>query len=641
MAYAAVISLKLTIQRLVESSQIPIPSPVPEIIELAYEKVESLQELFTLEDGSNNERVKAVEREIREAACRLEDALESAHVSNQRFLSKSQTLDGDEMNYLAMEVKEEISLFTETVEKIKEQFRNTLVQPEEYEEAIEKVIPSRTDHFVGMKSKIFGLDSDLIKLKDLLIRGYERTLGIVSIVGMAGIGKTTLAKEVYRDPNIFSHFDCCAFVSIGPEYRLREILLCILAQIHPGRFVYDKDFASLMYLELIYRRYLIVLDDVWNVKVWDELKIYFPNNAHSSRIMLTTRIEEVAHLASCYAVHKMRLLNEKDSWNLLCEKVFDEENSCPPQLEKAGKKIAEKCEGLPLAIIVIGRHLSKAEKTPKYWSKVAERECSNIIGADAEMSKVLYLSYKYLPQHLKACFLYMGVFPRDYEIPPSKLINLWCAEGFLEPNRTKTTEDHAMLCLEDLVSRSVVLVRQQSTIGRIKTCRLHSVFQHLCIQEASKDKFFHVLDGYANQGIESQRRFCTHNNVLFGIKDVYKSMASISNARSLLCTGAHHQYPVPMCLHFSLLRVLDALTIRFYSFPIELVKLIQLRYLSFTYNGKLYIQTPESSVLNSPSIPKHHIFWGSSSISAHGDLEYARIEASPSHGKRPTKSQYS
>ncbi|KAL0364534.1 UNVERIFIED_CONTAM: Disease resistance protein RPP8 [Sesamum angustifolium] len=203
------------------------------------------------------------------------------------------------------------------------------------------------------------------------------------------------------------------------------------------------------------------------------------------------------------------------------------------------------------------------------------------------MSKVLYLSYEYLPQHLKACFLYMGVFPHDYEIHPSKLINLWCAEGYFEPRGTEALEDLAMIYLEDLVSRSVVLVRQQSSIGRIKTCKLHSVFRHLCIQEASKDKFFHVLDGYANQGIESQRRFCTHNNVLFGIKDVYNSMASISKARSLLCTSPHHQYPVPMCLDFSLLRVLDALTIRFYGFPNEVVELVKLRYLAFTYNGKL------------------------------------------------------
>ncbi|KAK4427074.1 hypothetical protein Salat_1476300 [Sesamum alatum] len=181
----------------------------------------------------------------------------------------------------------------------------------------------------------------------------------------------------------------------------------------------------------------------------------------------------------------------------------------------------------------------------------------------------------------------MGVFPHDYEIPRSKLINLWCTEGFLEPYPTKTLEDHSMVCLEDLVSRSVVLVRQQGTNNKIKTCRLHTVFHYLCIKEAGKDKFFHVLDSYANQGIESQRRLCILNNVLFGIKSVHKLMASRSNARSLLCTGAHHQYPVSMCLDFRMLRVLDALRVRFYSFPAEVVKLIQLRYLSFTYNGKL------------------------------------------------------
>ncbi|KAL0289435.1 UNVERIFIED_CONTAM: putative late blight resistance proteinR1A-4 [Sesamum calycinum] len=561
MAYAAVVSLKHSIQRLLNScDQIPILPPYPEIIQLAYNEVESLDLLLSRVGARNSEWLKAVKAEIREAAFRLEDVIESAHVS----LSQSQTLSADEMGCLAMEVKKQIDLFTKSMEKIKEQLRCRLWEPQDYEEAIEKVIPSRTDHFVATKSnKIFGLDSDLIRLRGLLTSGSSRRQ-IVSIWGMAGIGKTTLAKKVYGDPDVFSHFGCRAFVSIGPKYRRREIWL-------------------------LHSRvsYLIVFDDVWRRDDREELTRILPDNANGSRILLTTRIEGAAVLPRSYACHKMRFLTEKDSWDLLCEKVFGEKHSCPPHLEEVGKKIANKCEGLPLAIIAIAKHLSEAEKMPEYWSKVAEKEISNIIGADAEMSKALYLSYNKLSQRLKVCFVYMGVFPHGHEIPTSKLINLWCAEGFVPRKTLKLLQDQATEDLEDLVSNSVVLVCQQSSHRKIKTCKLHFVFQHLCIKEAVKDKVFHILDSYANQGVESQRRFCILNNVLFGIKDAYKLMASRSNTRSLLCTGAHHQYPVPLCLDFRLLRVLDALTIRFYGFPIELVKLIQLRYLSFTYNGEL------------------------------------------------------
>ncbi|KAL0300074.1 UNVERIFIED_CONTAM: putative late blight resistance proteinR1B-12 [Sesamum calycinum] len=183
----------------------------------------------------------------------------------------------------------------------------------------------------------------------------------------------------------------------------------------------------------------------------------------------------------------------------------------------------------------------------------------------------------------------MGVFPHDSDIAASKLIKLWCVEGFVELlwDNPSFNELNAMAYLKNLVSANVVKVRQQSSSGGIKTCNIYPFFWHICMREAGEQKFFHVIDSNGNQGIESQRRHCIHNNVLFGIKDVRKSMTSISNVRSILCTGPHHQYPIPICLDFSLLRVLDALTIRFYGFPSEVVKLVQLRYLAITYNGKL------------------------------------------------------
>ncbi|KAL0364538.1 UNVERIFIED_CONTAM: hypothetical protein Sangu_0551400 [Sesamum angustifolium] len=145
MSYADLISLKHTIQLLLNSShQIPILPPYPEIIQLAYQKVESLEHLLNnvaAVAARNSEGMKAVDKEIGEAAFRLEDVLESAHVS----LSQSQILSGDEMGYLAMEVKKEIDFLTKSMEKIKEQVSYRLRKPEEFEEAI----PSRTDHFIA------------------------------------------------------------------------------------------------------------------------------------------------------------------------------------------------------------------------------------------------------------------------------------------------------------------------------------------------------------------------------------------------------------------------------------------------------------------------------------------------------------
>ncbi|KAL0421733.1 UNVERIFIED_CONTAM: putative late blight resistance proteinR1A-10 [Sesamum latifolium] len=376
---------------------------------------------------------------------------------------------------------------------------------------------------------------------------------------MAGIGKTTLAKEVYGDPDIVSNFEHRIFVSLGPECAWRKILLSVLTQINSGidetHVESNAELAVHMYNSLWGSRYLIVLDDIWDNMVWAVFRRYLPDNGNGSRIMLTTRLQQVARYVNGKDggfILKKRFLNEEESWDLLREKVLAKEWLLPHELEKAGRKIAKKCEGLPLAIIAVAKHLCQAEKTLEYWKKVA-KEVHSVVGADKELSKVLSLSYYYLPECLKPCFVYMGVFPHDYEIPTSKLVSMWCAEGFLEPNRPQILEDFAVECLEELVWSNVLRVHEHNSSGGIKTCNIHFVFWHICVREAEKDKFFHIVNSYGNQGMERQRRLCIHNNVLFGIKDVHRSMASILNARSLLCT----------------------------------VKLVKLRYLAFTYNGKL------------------------------------------------------
>ncbi|KAL0421732.1 UNVERIFIED_CONTAM: hypothetical protein Slati_3196100 [Sesamum latifolium] len=173
MAYATLISLKQTIERLLSSSQIPNLPPCPKTIQFAYEEVKSLQELFTSEDNNISKRVNAWERQIIEAAFRLEDVLESAHVSN-LFLPRSETLHGDdEMISFWRGVNEEIHFFTETVKKIKDQLSNSSLPEED-----DAVVLSTMDHVGGKKPTMFGLDNELSKLKDLLVRDESPSLVI-------------------------------------------------------------------------------------------------------------------------------------------------------------------------------------------------------------------------------------------------------------------------------------------------------------------------------------------------------------------------------------------------------------------------------------------------------------------------------
>ncbi|XP_012829191.1 PREDICTED: putative late blight resistance protein homolog R1A-10 [Erythranthe guttata] len=646
MAYAAVISLRQTIDRLLNSPHISILPPFTEFIdfetlkeqeqrmdsstrslsEVLHEMLgvdsshergsrkkflpeilefDSLQEcLRRLDDStssSTSQRIYSLDVQIRETAYKLEDKIES-HVLNQFLLSQS---DGPPSLFSLdlQEVKQDIDSYTRKTTKLKDEYvkelsNDSLAEEEDDDDDDDDSVSSRTE-FGGKKSTLVGLSDEIISCVYTIVHQLSKELEIVSIVGMAGIGKTTLAIEIFDHPAILQHFHHRAWVKVGPKYQLKDILRSILAQVNLG---YDHktlveegdgelaDLKRVTRESLMGRRYLIVLDDVWKRVVWDELKKLLPKKRIGNRVLLTTRLQEVAHSASFVNTFEKSFMKKEQSWDLLREKVFGDEESCSYELEKAGKKIAEKCEGLPLTIVAVADILSKSEKTVKYWNKVAEKQNSVFFDAYEKISKVLLPSYIYLPQHLKPCFLYMGAFPQDYDIPLSKLINLWSAEGFLEVKPFETSEYLAWECLRGLVSKNVAMVRKRTSLNGIKSCGLHSAFWHLCLREARRNKFLHVLTSYADglaQDIENQRRLCIHNNVLFGIKDVHNSMTSVSTTRSLLCTGPYHQYSVPVCSELRLLRVLDALTIRFYEFPIEVLKLIQLRYLALTYNGIL------------------------------------------------------
>ncbi|KAK6153292.1 hypothetical protein DH2020_012931 [Rehmannia glutinosa] len=601
MAYAAVVSLKQTIQRLLNSSHVSIVPCSREILESVYDEAQSLPYVLRRSpDRSSWQRLDALDGQIRETTCDLEDALES-HVSNLFTLSQSESHHPSSISLDLQELKQDIDSFSQTVKRLKEDYMKELSNPLSEEEDNNDVVSSRID-FCENESKMIGLSDEISKFKHLLVDSSNGVqVKCVPLFGMAGIGKTTLAKEIFKDSLIQSHFDRRAFITIGPRYQLKEILQAILAQLNPGVDIImpmeeDERLSGLkrmMYESLKGKRYLIVFDDLWHGDTWGGLRRLFPNHKNGSRFLVTTRLKRVAESVTSFSsTNKMRFLNNEESWCLLREKVFDE-MLCHPQLENAGKKIAQNCEGLPLTIITVGDLLSKAEKTPEYWNKVVEKENSIFIAAYDRISKVIFPSYKYLPQYLKACFLYMGVFPENYEIPLSKLSMLWSAEGFFEPYQPDYIKFSTLVCVKELVSTSLVITPKQSSTSGVKTCRLHSVFWHLCNKEAQNNKFFHVLNSCADrseQNIENQHRLCIRKNILFGIKDMNNSSASISTVRSLiLCNDPPDHYPVTINFdRLRLLRVFDALTISLYEFPIEVLKLVHLRYLALTYyNGNI------------------------------------------------------
>ncbi|KAI3454791.1 hypothetical protein Pfo_011454 [Paulownia fortunei] len=360
-----------------------------------------------------------------------------------------------------------------------------------------------------------------------------------------------------------------------------------------------------LYKSLSGRRYMIIMDDMWSIEVWDKVKMFFPDNNNGSRIIVTTRLSNLANHFSSSSL-EMKFLDEDNSWNLLCEKVFVQE-SCPLELEEVGKKIAKNCKGLPLSIVVTGGLLAKSNKALEYWKHVAEDVSSIVYLDDHEHClKVLSLSYSQLPVHLKPCFLYMGVFPEDHEIRVSELTKLWIAEGFLKPIRAKNMEEIAEEFLKDLIERNLILVDKWGSSGKIKSCNIHDLLRDLCLREAQKEKFLCVMRVHSldvPQGMNSPRRIVINQSTMEKkyCPQVLHALQSASLARSLICNFDQVLPP----LTFRLLRVLNVIDKYSYKpkneedkYPLEVIfQLVNARYLAFKADWNLNSMFPSSICL--------------------------------------------
>ncbi|PHT51600.1 hypothetical protein CQW23_06062, partial [Capsicum baccatum] len=282
---------------------------------------------------------------------------------------------------------------------------------------------------------------------------------------MGGIGKTTLAKEVYNHVSIIYHFDVRAWATVSQKHNVKGILLSLLHSIKGDKFCTgsEAELADMLQKSLKGKRYLIVLDDIWSSEVWDDVRLCFPseNNA-GSRILLTTRSNEVA----CHA----------GTENLSTQIDFMDQDE-------------NECHGLPLTIVVVAG-LLKSKRAIEDWESVSKDVTSFVTNdPDEQCSHILGLSFNHLNSDLKACLLYFGIFSEDAEIPVKYLMRLWMAEGFL--NLESDLEGEAEKCLQELVDRCLVLVCKKSRDGtKIRSCKVHDLIHDLFLREVLRGNVF-------------------------------------------------------------------------------------------------------------------------------------------------------
>lgn len=373
------------------------------------------------------------------------------------------------------------------------------------------------------EAELVGIEMPIDELINKLVDG-EPHRGVVSVVGMGGLGKTTVVRKVFCDQRVITDFDCQAWITVSQSYEKEELLKTMIKQFHEARKESVPDGLETMELEMLIKflkeylaqkKYLVVFDDVWSEEFWEQdINHVLPlNNGRGGRVLITTRSEDVAPSSEespFYHVHNLSPLPKDKAWELFCRRVFKcQGGSCPEELKELSEDIVYRCEGLPLAIVTIGGLLSTKAKTVSEWQKLHDSLGSALVCNSRlkPILSILSLSYRNLPHYLKPCFLYFGILPEDYEFNYASLLRLWVAEGFIRERGGMTLEEVAEEYLTELVRRSLVQVTRFHPTGRArKICRVHDLIHELILSRSEELSFQHVpitacanLEGFARR----------------------------------------------------------------------------------------------------------------------------------------------
>uniref|UniRef100_A0A0E0QTW0 Uncharacterized protein n=1 Tax=Oryza rufipogon TaxID=4529 RepID=A0A0E0QTW0_ORYRU len=336
-------------------------------------------------------------------------------------------------------------------------------------------------------------------------------LGVVSVWGMGGMGKSSLVRMVYNDPELLDAFDCDAWVTVPhPLDSADEFVRRLRRHLAVGK---DQD----VHAYLREKRYVIIVDDLHSREEWEHIwPVLHVDGGKGSRVVVTTRREDVArHCAGLVReghghVYELRPLGREESKDLFCQKVYKStEYILEKEMEDLAGPILKRCRGLPLAISTIGGLLANRPKTGIEWIKLDEHLGAELESSDLRnITKVIVSSYDGLPYYLKSIFLYLSIFPENHEIRCTRLLRRWMAEGFIAKNRDMPVEEVGQRFYNELINRSMIQPSKKriSPSVSVDRCRVHSMVLQIILSKSIEENQLFIIKKHCNEVPQSKIR---------------------------------------------------------------------------------------------------------------------------------------
>ncbi|CAI0425487.1 unnamed protein product [Linum tenue] len=460
-------------------------------------------------------------------------------------------------------------------------------------------------------------------LKQLLLQlpSCEDIVSVVSIVGIGGLGKTTFAQLLYNDKRVESQFKVRAWVCVSDNFDVKLIIEKIIESC-TGKKPKDVEMGTLrkiLHQTINGKKCLIVLDDVWSEdrEKWSRLKGLLKGSAHGSRVVITTRMLKVAKLAATRGIepYELKGLGESMSWSLFREIAYAGGKVTSRRHEFIGREIVERCKGVPLAIKTVAGALFFKE-TESEWVAFNHKGMWEMNENENDIMPTLKLSYDHLPTHLKHCFAYCSLFPKDYKINVNTLIHLWIAQGFIPSTDPSDRFDVGLGYFKDLLWGSFFQETKYGGKRDTTHCKMHDLMHDLAVAVAGEESVvLAVSNSQDQQSFDSRLGAARHVSLdLLAWEEshmVFSSVAATNQLRTLIFMNKPSGMNIPWPNSFSntSLRALDMSRFGMVMVSDTIHKLKHLKYFDLSHNKRIKVLPEEIAELVNLEVLKLDFCW--------------------------------